>query len=222
MPKPVPLGELEVAVQSAVEQVLGKKGAVPIGQLWVGFVAPENIATQQLANEVAAKIGGPGAVGSIGSVASAGRRGAYRSARQPAYLRVHPQAAVTGHATVKPQDIVPQRTTGDDGQRGFRRGRRNQRRTARPLDRKTSAGDRGPPRAHRRGSAHAGAAHRRPLPGKRLLPFRRYRLPARDKAGAIDAGRRRIAAAVPYSSGLPLVHAGGPGRVRGLSADCDL
>jgi hypothetical protein len=71
MPKPVPLGELEVAVQSAVEQVLGKKGAVPIGQLWVGFVAPENIATQQLANEVAAKVGGPGAVGSVGSAVSA-------------------------------------------------------------------------------------------------------------------------------------------------------
>jgi len=71
MPKPVPLGELEVAVQSAVEQVLGKKGAVPIDKLWVGFVAPENIATQQLANEVAAKIGGPGAVGSIGALASA-------------------------------------------------------------------------------------------------------------------------------------------------------
>ena len=45
MSKHVPLGELEAAVQSAVEQVLGKKGAVPIDQLWVGFVAPENIAT---------------------------------------------------------------------------------------------------------------------------------------------------------------------------------
>jgi hypothetical protein len=85
MPKPVPLGELEVAVQSAVEQVLGKKGAVPIGQLWVGFVAPENIATQQLANEVAAKIGGPGAVGSIGSVVSAGGGGA----RTEALVNLH-------------------------------------------------------------------------------------------------------------------------------------
>jgi hypothetical protein len=67
MSKYVPLGELEVAVQSAVEQVLGKKGAVPIGQLWVGFVAPENIATQQLANEVASRVGGPGTVGSVGT-----------------------------------------------------------------------------------------------------------------------------------------------------------
>ena len=71
MPKQVPLGELEAAVQSAVEQVLGKQGAVPIDKLWVGFVAPENIATQQLANEVAAKIGGPGAVGSVGAISAA-------------------------------------------------------------------------------------------------------------------------------------------------------
>lgn len=68
MPKFVPLNELEVAVQSAVEQALGKAGAVPIDKLWVGFVAPENIATQQLANEIATKVGGPGAVGSVGSV----------------------------------------------------------------------------------------------------------------------------------------------------------
>jgi hypothetical protein len=74
-PKYVPLGELEVAVQSAVEQVLGKKGAVPIDQLWVGFVAPENIATQQLANEIASKVGGPGAIGSIASVVPAAAAG---------------------------------------------------------------------------------------------------------------------------------------------------
>jgi hypothetical protein len=70
VPKHVPLGELEVAVQNAVEQVLGKKGGLSIDKLWVGFVAPESIATQQLANEVAAKIGGPGAVGSVGSLAA--------------------------------------------------------------------------------------------------------------------------------------------------------
>lgn len=74
-PKYVPLGDLEVAVQNAVEQALGKKGAVPIGQLWVGFVAPEGIATQQLANEVASKVGGPGAIGSIGSVGQVGAAG---------------------------------------------------------------------------------------------------------------------------------------------------
>jgi hypothetical protein len=67
MSKPVALGELQAAVHSAVENILGKKGAVSIDHLWVGFVAPENIATQQLANEIATKIGGPGAVGSVGS-----------------------------------------------------------------------------------------------------------------------------------------------------------
>lgn len=79
-PKYVPLGDLEVAVQNAVEQALGKKGAVPIGQLWVGFVAPESIATQQLANEVASKVGGPGAIGSIGSVGPAAAGGQKKEA----------------------------------------------------------------------------------------------------------------------------------------------
>jgi hypothetical protein len=78
MPKYVPLTELEVAVQSAVDQVLGKAGKVPIGQLWVGFVAPEKIATQELANEIASKVGGPGAVGSIGSVVGATQGGAHK------------------------------------------------------------------------------------------------------------------------------------------------
>jgi hypothetical protein len=71
MPNYVPLGDLQVAVQNAVEQVLGKKGAVAIDKLWVGFVAPDDIATQQLANEIASKIGGPGAVGSVAAVAPA-------------------------------------------------------------------------------------------------------------------------------------------------------
>ena len=75
MPKYVPLGELEVAVQSAVEQILGKKGAVPIDKLWVGFVAPDNLATQQLANEIATRVGGPGAVGSVAALAPAAAGG---------------------------------------------------------------------------------------------------------------------------------------------------
>jgi hypothetical protein len=80
MPKHVPLGELEAAVQSAVEQVLGKKGGLSIDKLWVGFVAPESIATQQLANEVAAKIGGPGAVGSVGSAVQVAGGGVHTEA----------------------------------------------------------------------------------------------------------------------------------------------
>jgi hypothetical protein len=53
----VPLNELAVAVQSAVEQVLGKHGAVPIDKLWVGFVAPDIIATEANAQKVAAVLG---------------------------------------------------------------------------------------------------------------------------------------------------------------------
>jgi hypothetical protein len=83
-PKPVPLGELEAAVKNAVQQALGKAGAVPIDQLWVGFVAPEKIATQQLANEIASIVGGPGSIGSIGSVggsvAGAVQTGAHKEA----------------------------------------------------------------------------------------------------------------------------------------------
>jgi len=79
-PKYVPLGDLEVAVKNAVQQALGKAGAVPIDQLWVGFVAPEKIATQQLANEIASIVGGPGSIGSIGSVAGAAQGGAHKEA----------------------------------------------------------------------------------------------------------------------------------------------
>jgi hypothetical protein len=57
MPKHVPLNELAVAVQSAVEQVLGKHGAVPIEKLWVGFVAPDAIATQENAGKIATLLG---------------------------------------------------------------------------------------------------------------------------------------------------------------------
>ena len=49
---PLPLNELAVAVQNAVEQALAKHGAVPIDKLWVGFVAPDAIATHELANKV--------------------------------------------------------------------------------------------------------------------------------------------------------------------------
>src|SRR5258708_10722510 len=53
----VPLNELAVAVQSAVEQVLGKHGAVPIEKIWVGFVAPDTIANEANAQKVAAVLG---------------------------------------------------------------------------------------------------------------------------------------------------------------------
>ncbi|HVO98863.1 MAG TPA: hypothetical protein VMT15_12385 [Bryobacteraceae bacterium] len=72
MPKHVPLNELAVAVQSAVEQVLGKHGAVPIDKLWVGFVAPENIATQENATKIAAQIGKEAGVTAHASVGQLG------------------------------------------------------------------------------------------------------------------------------------------------------
>ena len=65
----VPLNELAAAVESAVQQVLGKHGAVPIEKLWVGFVAPDNVATQENAAKIAAQIGREGGVQAQGSVA---------------------------------------------------------------------------------------------------------------------------------------------------------
>jgi hypothetical protein len=73
MPKhPVPLNELAAAVQSAVEQVLGKHGAVPIDKLWVGFVAPENIASHENADKIAAQLGREAGITAQGSVAQLG------------------------------------------------------------------------------------------------------------------------------------------------------
>jgi hypothetical protein len=53
----VPLNELAVAVENAVQQVLGKHGAVPIDKLWFGFVAPENLANLDAASKVATQLG---------------------------------------------------------------------------------------------------------------------------------------------------------------------
>jgi hypothetical protein len=69
---PVPLNELAVAVQSAVEQVLGKHGAVPIDKLWVGFVAPDNIASLENANKIASLLGKEAGVVVQGSVGQLG------------------------------------------------------------------------------------------------------------------------------------------------------
>lgn len=49
----VPLADLASTVQNAVQQALAKHGDVPIDKLWVGFVAPENIANEQSAEAVA-------------------------------------------------------------------------------------------------------------------------------------------------------------------------
>ena len=70
MPKhSVPLNELAVAVESAVQQVLGKHGAVPIDKLWFGFVAPENLANLEAADKVATELGAEAGVRVQASVA---------------------------------------------------------------------------------------------------------------------------------------------------------
>jgi hypothetical protein len=55
--RPVPLAELATLVQNAVQQTLAKHGAVPIDQLWFGFVAPEQFGNQESAAQVANQIG---------------------------------------------------------------------------------------------------------------------------------------------------------------------
>jgi|SRR5581483_6688260 len=65
----VPLNELAVAVQNAVQQTLAKHGAVSIDKLWVGFVAPENLATQENAAALAKEIGREAGVSAQPSVA---------------------------------------------------------------------------------------------------------------------------------------------------------
>ena len=65
----VQLNELAVAVQNAVQQTLAKHGAVPIDKLWVGFVAPEKIATVESAQLVAHLLGKEGGVQAQASVA---------------------------------------------------------------------------------------------------------------------------------------------------------
>jgi hypothetical protein len=68
----VPLNELAVAVQNAVQQTLAKHGAVPIEKLWVGFVAPEKIATQESAQAVASVLARGGDIAAQGSVGQLG------------------------------------------------------------------------------------------------------------------------------------------------------
>jgi len=65
---PVPLNELSAAVQSAVEKVLGKQRPVPIGKIFVGFEAPENLASQANANAIAAQFGKEAHVTTQGAV----------------------------------------------------------------------------------------------------------------------------------------------------------
>ncbi|MBV8843526.1 MAG: hypothetical protein JO307_12015 [Bryobacterales bacterium] len=82
--RPVPLTELAAAVQNAVQQVLAKEGAVPVDKLWVGFVAPENIATEANASKVAEQLGKEAGVKVQGSVASLAQAGQQQAGQQQA------------------------------------------------------------------------------------------------------------------------------------------
>ncbi len=81
----IPLSEIAVAVQNAVQQTLAKHGAVPIDQLWVGFVAPDKIATAESARLVAnalTSVEGVHALPSVGQL-SAGVAGAEEALKVP-------------------------------------------------------------------------------------------------------------------------------------------
>lgn len=84
---PIQLENLAVAVQNAVQQVLAQHGAVPINKIWVGFVAPDNLATIENANKIAALLGKEGgihgAVGSVGQLAAAGAAGEHAAGTVP-------------------------------------------------------------------------------------------------------------------------------------------
>ena len=78
----IPLNQVAVAVQNAVEQVLGKHGALGIEKLWVGFVAPDTIATEANANKIASVLGKEGGIAVQPSVAVQGGAAAGQQAIQ--------------------------------------------------------------------------------------------------------------------------------------------
>lgn len=56
-PPRIPHHELTAAVQSAVQQVLQEKGIAGIDHLWIGFIAPDKVATIENATAVAKALG---------------------------------------------------------------------------------------------------------------------------------------------------------------------
>jgi hypothetical protein len=91
---PVPIKELASAVQNAVQQVLAQHGAVPVEKLWVGFVAPENLATHDNASKVAAQLGKEAGVNVQASVA---QLTAASGAEKPAAHEAQATAPRPGH-----------------------------------------------------------------------------------------------------------------------------
>ena len=71
-PPRIPLNEVTAAVQSAVQQVLQQKGIAGIDHLWIGFVAPDKVATIENATAVAKALGsGAHGTPSVGQLTSA-------------------------------------------------------------------------------------------------------------------------------------------------------
>jgi hypothetical protein len=95
MPPPtVPLKELTTAVQNAVQQVLAKHGAVKVDHLWVGFVAPDAIATQENALHLAQVLGKDAGVAVQPSVAQLSAAGAPAAAGEK--LAIPPKGHIIG------------------------------------------------------------------------------------------------------------------------------
>src|SRR5271154_6596995 len=55
--RPVLLNDLAKLVENAVQQVIQSHGGGPIDKIWFGFVAPESLATQEVATNIATEIG---------------------------------------------------------------------------------------------------------------------------------------------------------------------
>lgn len=85
-PPRIPLNEVTAAVQSAVQQVLQEKGIAGIDKLWIGFVAPDRLATPANATAVAKALGsGAGGTPSVGQLAGA-HAGATQAVTPPLHL----------------------------------------------------------------------------------------------------------------------------------------
>ncbi len=91
--RPVPLHDLAVLVENAVQQIIEKHGGGPIEKIWVGFVAPDALATNETAAKVATEIGHQTGVAVTPSVATIG-------------IAAPTQAGVQTEALVRPGHII--------------------------------------------------------------------------------------------------------------------
>lgn len=88
----IPLNEVAVAVENAVQQALAKHGAVSIDKIWVGFVAPDTIATEAnatlVANELSRATGvtGQPSVAQLGAAAGQQEQHAAHTVTKPGHI----------------------------------------------------------------------------------------------------------------------------------------